>query len=563
MLALARSILTRSSLRNLLLLRSTVPSLLNHKSSSSSSPSVEHDDDDDDVDSDLDTKTSSNAWRNKVNKIGQPQQNTHEHLFKHENESARDLRNRNASYLTPGISRAEYKRRRRKLLELLPENSVAILCSANVSHYANTVIPYQMYRQDADFAYLTGCLQAHAAMILVKNKNGNNNNDSSSFYLFTREFDRRDEVWNGPRAHPEIAGKYFDADESFAIENLEDVLRKLVSDQSVKIFIDKERFVGDKLAAQALKALAMRECRVLKAKTQSLRWKKSDDEFKLLQRSAEANLEGILEAIKISRGSNKNKSSSSSSSSSSSFVDITERDLMNAHEYKVKSLGADRLAFPTVMGASNRATIVHYHQNDRMIYPNDLCLMDAGCEINGYVSDITRVWAGGSENAEFKNDYQKACYDAVAHVRNVVIQKLERDVASGTSVSLNDLHLACVAATAEALADLLPNETKNSLVANNKYQKFFPHAVSHWLGMDTHDTPLISSTTPIEPGNCFSVEPGLYFDVDDISVPKNLRGVGVRLEDEVCVDNRSIVKVLSDRIPCDRVDFDRFLASTH
>ena len=76
--------------------------------------------------------------------------------------------------------------------------------------------------------------------------------------------------------------------------------------------------------------------------------------------------------------------------------------------------GADRLAFPTVMGASNRATIIHYYQNDRIIHPNDLCLMDAGCEMNGYVSDITRVWAGGSKTATFVNDYQKAVYDRVS-----------------------------------------------------------------------------------------------------------------------------------------------------
>ena len=84
--------------------------------------------------------------------------------------------------------------------------------------------------------------------------------------------------------------------------------------------------------------------------------------------------------------------------------------------------------------SSNRATIVHYYQNDRIVHPNDLCLMDAGCEMNGYVSDITRVWAGGSETASFVNDYQKAVYDRVCDVRAAVLAKLERDIRSQTPV---------------------------------------------------------------------------------------------------------------------------------
>jgi Xaa-Pro aminopeptidase len=114
---------------------------------------------------------------------------------------------------------------------------------------------------------------------------------------------------------------------------------------------------------------------------------------------------------------------------------------------------------------------------------------------------------------------------------------------------------------------LLPSQTggesitKNSLLSKGKYAQYFPHAVSHWLGMDTHDTPLIPGSTSIEKGVCFSVEPGLYFDPNDTTLPKSLRGVGARVEDEVCLNVRGEVDVLSRAVPVDREELDAFIAS--
>ena len=473
-----------------------------------------------------------------INRIGQPTFSTHAHLFNSVNE------------LTPGITKSEYKSRRTRLGELLPENSVAILISGDVSHYPNTVIPHANYRQDSDFMYFSGMMQPHSAMMLIKD----GEDKPLKYVLFSRRYEKRDETWNGWRAHPEVAKAFFECDESVAIETMEEYLRNFLKTPISRrqIFMDRERFTTTTYGNQVLKVVTdgAFPTQALKAKAQALRWRKSESELKLLQKSASANLEGILAAMRRSRTNEV----------------VTERDLMNAHEYTVKSLGADRLAFPTVMGASNRATIIHYYQNDRIIHPNDLCLMDAGCEMNGYVSDITRVWAGGSKTATFVNNYQKAVYDRVCDVRSAVLAKLERDIRSQTSVSLYDLHMTCVDATVEVLVDLLHSNggesvTKNSLLSKGKYAQYFPHAVSHWLGMDTHDTPLIPGSTTIEKGVCFSVEPGLYFDPDDITLPKSLRGVGARVEDEVCVTLRGAVDVLSKAVPVDREKLEECIAS--
>lgn len=486
-----------------------------------------------------------------INHIGQPTFQTHPHLFSGDDD------------LTPGISKSEYASRRTRLGKLLPENAVAILLSGDVSYYPNTVIPHASYRQDSDFMYFTGMMQPHSAAMIIKGRE----DAPLRYVLFTRRYDKRDEIWNGWRAHPEVAETFFGCDESVAIESMEEYLRKVLKSSSSssssflsgglstarKVFMDKERFATTAHGNQVLKVVTdgAFPTQALKAKSQALRWRKSESELILLQKSASANLEGIVAAMRRSRTNEV----------------VTERDLMNVHEYTVKSLGADRLAFPTVMGASNRATIVHYYQNDRIVHPNDLCLMDAGCEMNGYVSDITRVWAGGSETASFVNDYQKAVYDRVCDVRAAVLAKLERDIRSQTPVSLHDLHVACVDATCDVLVDLLPSQTggesitKNSLLSKGKYAQYFPHAVSHWLGMDTHDTPLIPGSTSIEKGVCFSVEPGLYFDPNDTTLPKSLRGVGARVEDEVCLNVRGEVDVLSRAVPVDREELDAFITS--
>ena len=300
-----------------------------------------------------------------VNAIGQPTSATHPHLIESD------------EFLTPGILRAEYRSRRKALGDLLPENSLALMCSGVVSTYPGTHIPSPIaYRQCADFHYFSGVTQPHAAMALIKRSRS----DPLEYVLFCRRKEERDEIWNGPRLHPEIAREHFEADSSSELEDLANTVRQLISDDRMRVFMDKKWF--EKEHADVLEVLNGRSTQTLEIKAQTLRWKKSVSEIALLKKSATVNIRGILEAVRASRGLG-------GVSSTTKHGPITERDVVNAHEYVVKSLGADRLAFPTVMGASDRATVIHYHQNDRVIHPNDLCLMDAGCEMHGYVSDVT------------------------------------------------------------------------------------------------------------------------------------------------------------------------------
>ena len=176
-----------------------------------------------------------------INRIGQPTFSTHAHLFNSVNE------------LTPGITKSEYKSRRTRLGELLPENSVAILISGDVSHYPNTVIPHANYRQDSDFMYFSGMMQPHSAMMLIKD----GEDKPLKYVLFSRRYEKRDETWNGWRAHPEMAKAFFECDESVAIETMEEYLRNFLKTPISRrqIFMDRERFTTTTYGNQVLKVV--------------------------------------------------------------------------------------------------------------------------------------------------------------------------------------------------------------------------------------------------------------------------------------------------------------------
>jgi Xaa-Pro aminopeptidase len=89
--------------------------------------------------------------------------------------------------------------------------------------------------------------------------------------------------------------------------------------------------------------------------------------------------------------------------------------------------------------------------------------------------------------------------------------------------------------------------------------RYYPHALGHWIGMDTHDTPTVATKNPIEPGCVFTIEPGLYFPADDLAVPKSLRGVGVRIEDDVALGGKGGVEVLSGGLPVGRREIEELV----
>lgn len=170
--------------------------------------------------------------------------------------------------------------------------------------------------------------------------------------------------------------------------------------------------------------------------------------------------------------------------------------------------------------------------------------MDAGCEYHGYASDVSRTWP---VNGRFTSA-QREVYEAVLDVHR---QCLEASVEGGT---LRELHYLSVRTLSEALRQFgLPQ-------SGSSYRRFYPHNLGHWLGLDTHDVAHITNDRPLEPGVVLTVEPGIYIpDAEDI--PKGLRGIGIRLEDDIVVTANGPADVLTKNVPLHPEDVEALVGS--
>lgn len=175
----------------------------------------------------------------------------------------------------------------------------------------------------------------------------------------------------------------------------------------------------------------------------------------------------------------------------------------------------------------------------------DWLLMDAGCEdIEGYNSDITRCWHVGGSATSSQARLQSALYEALCEVQHHLIHHL-RQKGSPESLSLDHLFQVMCLLLGKVLVEfcLIPKSSSPAESARAGY-KFCPHHVSHYLGLDVHDTPSIPRNISLQPGMCFTVEPGLYFrDTDDIK--REFKGIGVRVEDDLMISRAGEVQVLT------------------
>lgn len=206
---------------------------------------------------------------------------------------------------------------------------------------------------------------------------------------------------------------------------------------------------------------------------------------------------------------------------------LTERDLSALFQFRTAVQGAQSLSYTPVAAAGANACTIHYCRADSRLESGDVMLMDAGCELHGYASDVTRTWpVSGRFTAE-----QRAVYDAVARTHAACLAALR------PGATLRAVHQLSVDMLADAARDL---------GLQGPVLQYYPHSVGHWLGLDTHDCGHVRQNTPLEPGVTLALEPGLY--LRGAGVPPGLQGVGVRLEDDVVITEGG-AEVLSAGVP--------------
>ena len=205
-------------------------------------------------------------------------------------------------------------------------------------------------------------------------------------------------------------------------------------------------------------------------------------------------------------------------------------------EFKVRSLGGERLAYVPVVAGSNRGLVLHYTHNNQNVSKNDWMLMDAGAQYFGYCSDITRSWP---LSGRF-NDSQARLYEAVLNVQ----VKCQSAIETIPSITFSQLNEIAVYLTAVELDKLGFKDVENNV------NKWFPHSIGHHLGLDLHDCPNHNPNFKFVEGNVITIEPGIYIPLNDKNAPEEYRGLAIRIEDDFIIGGEGgKLKNMTEAVP--------------
>ncbi|KAG7596400.1 Aminopeptidase P N-terminal [Arabidopsis suecica] len=433
---------------------------------------------------------SRNAYSTQtVRDIGQPTPASHPHLMAE-------------GEVTPGIRIEEYIGRRKKLVELLPENSLAIISSAPVKMMTD-VVPYT-FRQDADYLYLTGCQQPGGVAVL---------SDERGLCMFMPESTPKDIAWEGEVAGVDAASEVFKADQAYPISKLPEILSDMIRHSS-KVFHNvqsaSQRYTNlDDFQNSA----SLGKVKTLSSLTHELRLIKSPAELKLMRESASIACQGLLKTMLHSKG-------------------FPDEGILSAQvEYECRVRGAQRMAFNPVVGGGSNASVIHYSRNDQRIKDGDLVLMDMGCELHGYVSDLTRTWPPCGKFSSV----QEELYDLILQTNKECIKQCK----PGTTIRQLNTY------STELLCDGLMK--MGILKSRRLYHQLNPTSIGHYLGMDVHDSSAVGYDRPLQPGFVITIEPGVYIP-SSFDCPERFQGIGIRIEDDVLITETGY-EVLTGSMP--------------
>ena len=399
-----------------------------------------------------------------------------------------------------------YASRRRRLAEALGD-AVALVPTApervrnRDSHYP--------YRFDSHFYYLTGFTEPEAVLVLLADKS----------VLFCRERNEEREIWDGFRYGPEAARERFGFDEAQPIAKLDEEMARLLENRQALYYPMGADPEWDARAIRWLNAVRNRvragiaapeRMHDVRAVIDDMRLVKDAHELGVMRRAARIAAAAHRRAMQRTRPGR--------------YEYEIEAELL--HEFRRN--GAQFPAYSPIVAGGANACVLHYVANDAALRDGDLLLIDAGCELDGYASDVTRTYP---VNGRF-SAAQREVYDIVLAAQRAAMD----EVRAGRA--WNDPHDAAVKVLAQGLIDLglLPG-TLDEVLEKESYKRFYMHRTGHWLGLDVHDAgdyKREGNWRPLAPGMVLTVEPGLYIRAAS-DVPEHLRNIGIRIEDDVLV----------------------------
>jgi len=368
------------------------------------------------------------------------------------------------------------------------------------------------YRFDSYFYYLCGFQEPEAVLVLVAGA-------EAQSILFCREKNPERETWDGFRFGPDAARQQFGVDAAFAVGQLDEKLPALIANQPALFYapgLDADwdarimRWLNQVRAQSRTGVSAPQRIVDVRASLDEMRLIKDQEELALMRRAAEISAKAHERAMRATRPGR------------------MEYEIEAELQYEFRRHGAQFPAYwPIVAGGAN-ACVLHYRENNARLEDGALLLIDAGCELDGYASDITRTFP---VSGKFSGP-QKDVYELVLAAQAAAI------AAVAPGAAWDAPHEAAVRVLAQGMIDFgLCAGSLEQVLESGDYKRFYMHRTGHWLGLDVHDAgeyKLDGKWRPLREGMVLTVEPGCYIRPGE-GVPEAYWNIGVRIEDDVLV----------------------------
>jgi len=397
-----------------------------------------------------------------------------------------------------------HQKRRQELLRKLEHNAV-IIVSTNSEQKRNGDVNYP-FRPDSNFWYLTGFTEPDAVAVISK----------ENYSVFLRPKDQKKEIWDGKRLGIKMAPKELLANKAYPIESLLAEIKILTNKDKIVYFDDSSTNLINKSIISTLG----QSFKSLNPYLSEMRLKKDQDEINKMKLSAKICAEAHIKAMKTVKP--------------------------GMYEYQVAAIfdseftrHNSKYAYPPIVAGGENACVLHYIENNKKLNDGDLLLIDAGCEISGYASDVTRTFP---INGSF-SDAQREIYEIVLNAQKSAIDCIK------PGEKVNKPHkIAC---------DIISTGlTKLGIIKDSsEFKEFYMHNTGHWLGLDVHDVgehKIKNEYRYFEEGMVTTVEPGIYIRKND-KIDSKYWGIGVRIEDDILVNangrdilSHSVVKEIID-----------------
>lgn len=407
---------------------------------------------------------------------------------------------------------ASYKTRRQQFASLMKKGVAVIPTAPEQLRNRDAHYPF---RFDSYFYYLTGFREPEAVLVIVADAD----QSKTKHVLFCRDKDEKREIWDGFRYGPEAAKDTFGFDEAYSITKLDEMLPDLLANQmKVSFALGQDasldaRVTGwiNKVKEKARSGItAPTELHDSRLILDEMRLIKDAEELKIMRDAAAISDKAHRRAMQLTRPG------------------MMEYEVEAEFLHIFRQHGAQSPAYSSIVAGGANACVLHYVENDAELKSGDLLLIDAGCELNGYASDITRTFP---VNGKF-TDAQKDIYQLVLAAQEAAITTVK------PGNSWNEPHQAALQLMVQGFIDFgLCQGSIDGVIESEDYKRFYMHRTGHWLGLDVHDAGEYKQNgewRDLQPGMVLTVEPGCYIRPAD-NVPKPFWNIGIRIEDDVLV----------------------------